>query len=91
LARNGREWHTLLEFCGLVNCLIVDDQVVYDPKLTDDRLVLGLKGTYSEFELSILRQRSLEALRLKAARGTSTGSLPSVMSALQTIGFRLQR
>jgi len=69
LARNGREWHTLLEFCGLVNCLIIDDQLVYDPKLTDDRLVLGLKGTYSEFELSILRQRSLEALRLKAARG----------------------
>jgi excisionase family DNA binding protein len=28
-----------------------------------------LKGAFSEFELSILRQRSLEALRLKAARG----------------------
>jgi excisionase family DNA binding protein len=69
LARNGREWHTLLEFCGLVNCLIIDEDEVYDPKLTNDRLVLGLKGTFSEFELSILRQRSLEALRLKAARG----------------------
>jgi excisionase family DNA binding protein len=68
-ARNGREWHTLLEFCGFVNCLIVDEDGVYDPKLTNDRLVLGLKGTFSEFELSILRQRSLEALRLKAARG----------------------
>jgi excisionase family DNA binding protein len=68
-ARNGREWHTLLEFCAFVNCLIVDEDGVYDPKLTNDRLVLGLKGTFSEFELSILRQRSLEALRLKAARG----------------------
>ena len=68
-ARNGREWHTLLEFCALVNCLIVDEDDVYDPKLTNDRLLLGLKGAYSEFELSILRQRSIEALRLKAARG----------------------
>ena len=51
LARNGREWHTLLEFCGLVSCLIIDDQLVYDPKLTNDLLVLGLKGTYREFEL----------------------------------------
>ena len=42
-ARNGREWHTLLEFCALVNCLIVDEDDVYDPKLTNDRLLLGLK------------------------------------------------
>jgi len=58
-----------MEFCALVDCLIIDDEGVYDPKLTNDRLLLGLKGTFSEFELSILRQRSLEALRLKAARG----------------------
>jgi DNA invertase Pin-like site-specific DNA recombinase len=69
LARNCREWHTLLEFCALVNCLIIDEEDVYDSKLTNDRLLLGLKGAFSEFELSILRQRSLEALRLKAARG----------------------
>jgi excisionase family DNA binding protein len=69
LARNCREWHTLLEFCALVNCLIIDEEDVYDSKLTNDRLLLGLKGTFSEFELSVLRQRSLEALRLKAARG----------------------
>jgi excisionase family DNA binding protein len=68
-ARNGREWHTLLEFCALINCLIIDEDGVHDPKLSNDRLLLGLKGTFSEFELSILRQRSLEALRLKAARG----------------------
>jgi excisionase family DNA binding protein len=53
----------------LVNCLIIDEEDVYDSKLTNDRLLLGLKGAFSEFELSILRQRSLEALRLKAARG----------------------
>jgi DNA invertase Pin-like site-specific DNA recombinase len=69
LARNGRDWHTLLEFCTLVNCLIIDEDGVYDPKLVNDRLLLGMKGTFSELELSVLRQRSQEALRLKAARG----------------------
>src|ERR1700761_693525 len=69
LARNGRDWHTLLEFCALVDCLILDEDGVYDPKLINDRLLLGMKGTFSELELSILRQRSQEALRQKAARG----------------------
>ena len=69
LARNGRDWHTLLEFCGLVGCLLADEDGVYDPRLPNDRLLLGMKGTMSELELSILRQRSLEALRQKARRG----------------------
>jgi excisionase family DNA binding protein len=69
LARNGRDWHTLLEFCALVNCLIIDEDGVHDPKLANDRLVLGMRGAFSELELSILRQRSHQALRLKAARG----------------------
>jgi DNA invertase Pin-like site-specific DNA recombinase len=69
LARNGRDWHTLLEYCALVNCLIIDEDGVHDPKLTNDRLVPGMRGTFSELELSILRQRSQEAKRLKATRG----------------------
>jgi DNA invertase Pin-like site-specific DNA recombinase len=69
LARNGREWHTLLEFCGLVNCLVIDEDGVYDPKQANDRLLLGMKGVFSELELSMLRQRSQEALHLKAERG----------------------
>jgi len=69
LARNGRDWHTLLEFCGLVDTLIVDEDGVYDPRQANDRLLLGMKGTMSEMELSILRQRSLEALKQKARRG----------------------
>jgi len=69
LARNGRDWHTLLEFCAFVNSLIIDQDGIYDPRLVNDRLLLGLKGTFSELELSIFRQRSQEALRLKAARG----------------------
>jgi len=69
LARNGRDWHTLLEFCGLVDTLIVDEDGVYDPRHPNDRLLLGMKGTMSEMELSVLRQRSHEALRQKARRG----------------------
>ena len=69
LARNGRDWHTLLEFCALVGSLIVDEDGTYDPRSPNDRLLLGMKGTLSEMELSLLRQRSIEALKLKAARG----------------------
>ena len=69
LARNGRDWHTLLEFCGLVGTLIVDEDGVYDPRLPNDRLVLGMKGTMSEMEVSIFRQRSIEAMKQKARRG----------------------
>ena len=69
LARNGRDWHTLLEFCGLVGTLIVDEDGVYDPRHPNDRLLLGMKGTMSEMELSVFRQRSLEALKQRAQRG----------------------
>jgi DNA invertase Pin-like site-specific DNA recombinase len=61
--------HTLLEFCGLVGTLIVDEDGVEDPRHPNDRLLLGMKGTMSEMELSVLRQRSLEALKQKARRG----------------------
>jgi excisionase family DNA binding protein len=69
LARNGRDWHTLLEFCALVNTLLIDEDGIYDPRHPNARLLLGMKGTISEMELTIFRQRSQEALKLKAARG----------------------
>lgn len=69
IAFNGRDWRTLLECCALVNRLIIDEDGIYDPPLVNDRLRLGMKGTLSEHELSTLRQRSQEALRLKATRG----------------------
>src|SRR5712672_1706167 len=69
LARNGRDWHTLIEFCGLVGTILIDEDGVYDPRHPNDRLLLGMKGTMSEMELSIFRQRSLEALKQKARRG----------------------
>src|SRR6266702_4530644 len=69
LARNGRDWHTLIEFSGLVGTVIVDEDGSYDPRHPNDRLLLGMKGTMSELELSLFRQRSHEALKQKARRG----------------------
>lgn len=76
LARNGRDWHHLIELCGLVGAVLIDPEGVYDPRLSNDRLLLGLRGTMSEFELSVLRQRSLEAIRQKARRGELRFCLP---------------
>lgn len=76
LARNGRDWHHLIELCGLVGAVVVDSEGIYDPRVINDRLVLGLRGTMSEFELSIFRQRSIEAIRQKAKRGEFRFQLP---------------
>ena len=76
LARNGRDWHHLVELCGLVGAVLIDAEGIYDPRVINDRLVLGLRGTMSEFELSILRQRSVEAIRQKAKRGELRFALP---------------
>jgi DNA invertase Pin-like site-specific DNA recombinase len=69
LARNGRDWHHLLELCGLVGAYVIDTDGVYDPATPNDRLLLGLKGTMSEFELTLLRKRLIEAAVAKAKRG----------------------
>src|SRR5437868_11902254 len=69
LARNGRDWHHLLELCGLVEARVIDMDGVYDPCRPDDRLLLGMKGSISEFELGVLRSRMLDAARSKARRG----------------------
>ncbi|NHM27779.1 recombinase family protein [Desulfofundulus sp. TPOSR] len=69
LARNNRDWAQLVDICSLVGTLIIDHDGVYDPRLLNDRLLLGLKGTMSEFELGLIRQRALEALKGMARRG----------------------
>jgi DNA invertase Pin-like site-specific DNA recombinase len=69
LARNNRDWHHLVDLCAMTNTLVIDYDGVYDARLLNDRLLLGLKGTMSEFELGLLRQRAQQALRQKIARG----------------------
>ncbi len=76
LARNGRDWHHLLELCGLVEARVIDLDGVYDPCRPNDRLLLGMKGSISEFELGVLRARMLDAARAKAHRGELRISVP---------------
>lgn len=76
LARNGRDWHHLLELCGLVEARVIDGDGVYDPCRPNDRLLLGMKGSISEFELGVLRARMLDAARSKARRGELRLSVP---------------
>ena len=76
LSRNGRDWHHLIDLCALAGSLVIDLDGAYDPRLIDDRLLLGLKGTMSEYELSLLRQRGLAARDAKAERGELRFTLP---------------
>ena len=68
-ARNSREWQKLVEVCRVVDTLLIDQEMVYTPRQSNDRLLLGLKGSLNEYELDLLRQRSVEARREKARRG----------------------
>jgi DNA invertase Pin-like site-specific DNA recombinase len=76
LARNGRDWHHLLELCGLVEARVIDLDGVYDPCRPNDRLLLGMKGSISEFELGVIRARMVDAARAKARRGELRISVP---------------
>lgn len=69
LARSCRDWHQLLEVCSLFRTLIADTDGVYDPGNYNDRLLLGLKGTLSEAELYVIKQRMLAGKKAKAKRG----------------------
>jgi DNA invertase Pin-like site-specific DNA recombinase len=68
-ARNSRDWQQLIEMCRVVDTLLVDQEAIYAPRLGNDRLLLGLKGSLNEYELDLLRQRSLAARYEKARRG----------------------
>lgn len=76
LARNNRDWHHLIDLCAMTQTLVIDYDGTYDPTQLNDRLVLGLKGTMSEFEMNLLRQRALESLRHKVRRGKVLTQVP---------------
>ena len=68
-ARNSHDWQQLIEMCRVVDTLLIDQETVYAPRQGNDRLLLGLKGSLNEYELDLLRQRSLSARHEKARRG----------------------
>lgn len=75
-ARNSRDWQQLIEMCRVVDTLLVDQETIYAPRHGNDRLLLGLKGSLNEYELDLLRQRSLSARYEKARRGELVVSAP---------------
>ncbi|HML14268.1 MAG TPA: recombinase family protein [Xanthobacteraceae bacterium] len=75
-ARNSRDWQQLIEICRVVDTLLVDQETIYAPRLGNDRLLLGLKGSLNEYELDLLRQRSLAARHEKARRGELVVNAP---------------
>jgi DNA invertase Pin-like site-specific DNA recombinase len=77
LARNSAEWYRLLELAALAGALIADETTVYDPRLFNDRLLLGLRGTMSEVELHCIQERLHGARMSKAHRGALPLRLPA--------------
>src|SRR4051812_42995391 len=69
LAGSCKDWHQLLELCGLFQVLIGDADGVYDPTDANDRMLLGLRGMMSEAELHVLRSRLHQGKLNKARRG----------------------
>jgi DNA invertase Pin-like site-specific DNA recombinase len=75
-ARNSRDWQQLVEMCRVVDTLLIDQETIYAPRQGNDRLMLGLKGSLNEYELDLLRQRSLAARYEKARRGELVVAAP---------------
>jgi DNA invertase Pin-like site-specific DNA recombinase len=75
-ARNSRDWQQLIEMCRVVDTVLIDQETVYAPRQGNDRLLLGLKGSLNEYELDLLRQRSLSAPYEKARRGELVVAAP---------------
>ncbi len=76
LARNNRDWHHLVHLCTLTDTLLIDDNGVYDPKLANDRVVLGFKGAMSEFEIDLLRERAQKCRMEMIRRGIVMWEVP---------------
>lgn len=77
LARNNVDWQRLLEYCRLNDTLVMDNETVYDMRVPNDRLLLGIKGDISSYELDIIRARALDAKREKAQRGELSFAVPT--------------
>jgi DNA invertase Pin-like site-specific DNA recombinase len=76
LARSNQDWHRLLELCAITATLVIDEDGVYCPAEFNDGLVLGMKGTFAQAELHIIRARLHGGKLNKASRGDLKFALP---------------
>src|SRR5882672_6306666 len=87
-ARNSRDWQQLIEMCRVVDTVLIDQETIYAPRHGNDRLLLCLKGSLNEYELDLLRQRSLSARYEKARRGELVVAAPV---GFVKVGDRLEK
>ena len=76
LARSNKDWHRLLELCAITRTLVIDEDGCYDPSEFNDSLVLGMKGTFAQAELHIIRARLHGGKLNKARKGELKFPLP---------------
>jgi DNA invertase Pin-like site-specific DNA recombinase len=76
LARSNKDWHRLLELCAITSTLVIDEDGCYDPSEFNDSLVLGMKGTFAQAELHIIRARLHGGKLNKARKGELKFPLP---------------
>ncbi len=76
LARNCADWYQLLDVAAYNLTLLADSSGIYDPTAYDDRLLLGVKGAFSEAQWHIMRQQMQAARLNKAQRGELALRLP---------------
>jgi DNA invertase Pin-like site-specific DNA recombinase len=89
LARQDSEGHRLVEVATLTDTLLIDEQQVYDPHLSDDRLMLGLKVLLSSNEIRLMGQRLRENQFRKARRGELRLNVPVGLVFVPHIGLQL--
>ena len=76
LARSNQDWHRLLELCAITGSLVIDEDGCYDPAELNDSLILGMKGTFAQAELHIIRARLHGGKLNKASKGELRFALP---------------
>lgn len=76
LARSNQDWHRLLELCAISGTLVIDEDGIYCPGEFNDGLVLGMKGTFAQAELHIIRARLHGGKLNKAQKGELRFPLP---------------
>src|SRR6266851_5934454 len=84
LARNCTDWYQLLDLCSLRQCLVGDQDGIYDPATPNGRLILGLKGMIAELELHTIRTRLRAGVISKAERGELAIALPTGLVRLES-------
>ena len=80
-SRNVVDWSRLLEWCRSTDTLLIEGEQVYAPSRHDDSLILNIKGSLSESELTLIRACLRGGVMNKARRGELYHRVPGWFSA----------